>query len=105
MLVENLQEPSLVAHRMVFDSIKSADGVMGVVIDKRLLQHVRGARSRYEEATRARKAAKAEDDAKATAKRKIFGEIKQLEIKKAKLPKDAASAVSGIEDDINELRN
>ena len=51
------------------------------------------------------KASKAEDDAKSTAKRKIFGEIKQLEIKKAKLAKDAASAVSGIEDDINELRN
>ena len=40
MLVENLHEPSLVAQRMVFDSIKSAGGVMGVVIDKRLLQHV-----------------------------------------------------------------
>ena len=45
-----------------------------------------------------------EDDAKSAAKRKIVGVIKQLEIKKAKLAKDAASAVSGIEDEINELR-
>jgi len=49
MLVENLHEPSLVAQRMVFDSIKSAGGVMGVVIDKHLLQHVRGARSRAQQ--------------------------------------------------------
>ena len=77
---------------------------MEVVIDKRLLQHIRGAISRYEEAIRARKAAKAEGDARSTAKRKIVDEIKQLEIKKAKLAKDAASAVSGIEDEINELR-
>ena len=101
MLVENLHEPSLVAQRMVFDSIRSSGGVMGVVIDKRLLQHVRGARSRYEEATRARKAAKTENDAKSAAKRKIVGDIKQLEIKKAK---DATSALSGIADEINELR-
>jgi hypothetical protein len=49
MLVENLHEPSLVAQRMAFDSIESGHtyprvigvgGVMGVVIDKRLLQYV-----------------------------------------------------------------
>ena len=53
---------------------------------------------------RARKDAKAEDDAKPAAKRRIVGDIKQLEMKIAKLDKDAASAVSGIEDEINELR-
>ena len=47
MLVENLHEASLVAQRIVYNSINSAGGVLKVAIDKRMLQHhVHGARSR-----------------------------------------------------------
>lgn len=104
MLVENLHEASLVAQRMVFDSIKSAGGVLKVEIDKRLLQYVRGSRSRYEQAVKAQKAEKAEEMARSAAKRKVSSEIKVLEAKKAKLAKDAANAVLSIESEIKELK-
>jgi hypothetical protein len=104
MLVENLHEPSLIAQRMVFDSISNAGGVMEVAIDKRMLQYVRCARSRYDEAMKASKAAKVEDDAKTVTKRKISAEIKALEAKRTKLAKEAASAVVDIEHEIKELK-
>ena len=104
MLVENLHESSLVAQRTVFDSISYAGGVLGVSVDKRMMQYVRGARSRYDDTMKACKAAKAADDAKTASKRKIATEIKNLEAKKAKLAKDAASAVLGLDQEIKELR-
>jgi len=53
MLVENLHESSLVAQKTVFDSISYAGGVFGVSVDKRMMQYVRGARSRYDDAMKA----------------------------------------------------
>ena len=66
-----------------------------------MLQYVRGARSQYEEAS---KATKAKDDAKSALKRKISSEIKDLETKKAKLTKAATSAVLSLEHEIKVLK-
>ena len=104
MLVENLHESSLVAQRTVFDAISYAGGVLEVSVDKRMMQYVRGARSRYDDAMKASKAAQAADDAKTASKKKISAEIKNLQAKKAKLAKDAASAVLGLDQEIKELR-
>ena len=106
MLVENLHEASLVAQWILYDSISSAGGVLKVAIDKRMLQHVRGVRSRYEQAMEAHKAAQAEEETKCAAKRKIDAEIKDLEAKKYKLAKEAANAVlsTGIENEIKDLK-
>lgn len=78
---------------MVYDSINNAGGVMEVAIDKWMLQYVHGARSRYEEAITASKAA-----------RERATEIKDLEAKKAKLAGDATSAVLSLELEIKELK-
>lgn len=104
MLVENLHESSLVAQRTVFDSISYAGGVLGVSVDKQKVQNVRGDRSHYDDAIKASKGANATDDAKTASKRMISPEIKNLEAKKAKLAKDAASAVLGLDQEIKELR-
>jgi len=50
MLVDNLQEESLVAQRTVYDSLQASGGLIGVNIDKSLLQFVRGAHRGYQEA-------------------------------------------------------
>jgi hypothetical protein len=104
MLIENLHESSLVAQRMVYDSIKYAGGVMEVNIDKPMLQYVRGARSKYEQALQDFKAAQVADTAEAARKRKISTEIKHLQTKKANVAKEAASVVKSIENEIKELK-
>ena len=69
-----------------------------------MLQYIHGARSRYEEAIKASKATKAEDDAKSASKRKISAEIKDLIMNKTKLAKDVASAVLSLEHETKELK-
>lgn len=104
MIIENLHESSLVAQRMVYDSVKSAGGVMNVAIDKQMMQYVRGARSRYEQALQDVKSAQAADMADSARKRTIATEIKHLQMKKTKLTKEAASAAQSIDDEIKELK-
>ena len=82
MLVENLHESSLVAQRTVFDSISYAGGVLGVSVDKRMMQYVRGARSRYDDAMKASKAAKAADDAKTASRGRYLLKSKTLKTRK-----------------------
>ena len=53
---------------------------------------------------KASRAAKTKDDAVSASKRKISAEIKELEAKKSKLAKDAASAVLSLEHEIKELK-
>ena len=73
---------------------------MEVAIDKPMLQYVRGARSRYEQELQNVRAAQATDIAASAKKRKIMTEIKHLEMKKAKMAKEAATAVKSIENEI-----
>ena len=105
MLVENLHEDSLVGQRIVFDAIQNAgDDVMSVNIDKRLLQFVRSARARWEEALKAKKDGCNNEKNEAAAKKRVASAIKDLEAKKAKLVADAATAVSNVEQELNELK-
>jgi len=55
MLVENLHEDSLVGQSVVYDDILNAGGVMAVIINKRMLQYVRSARSRWEKALKVKR--------------------------------------------------
>jgi len=50
MLVENLQEESLIAQRHVYDAVTAAGGLLKVNIDRRMMQFHRGAYSRYKSA-------------------------------------------------------
>ena len=50
MLVENQHEESLIAQRIVYDSVKAIGGVHKVELDKKMRQYARGAYSRYQTA-------------------------------------------------------
>lgn len=105
MLVENLLEESLVGQRTVYDSIQKAGGVLSVNIDKRMLQFVRAARSRWEEALHKSRAAEDRGKSAAAEKRKAAQEIKTLETKKAKLVSEAAVAAAEVEQEIKQLKH
>ncbi len=49
LLVENLTERSLVAQRMVYDTIKCAGGTLSININKEMMQKCRSAHSAYQE--------------------------------------------------------
>ena len=78
MLVENLHEESLVAQRQVYDAVLAAGGVAAVEIDKSMLQHVRGAHSRYQECLRKKRISTDEEARKASDRKRAADQIKQL---------------------------
>jgi hypothetical protein len=104
MLVENLHEDSLVAQRIVYDSVQDAGGILSVNIDKSMLQFTRGARVRYQEALE-RKCQSASDlEKRAASKRKAAHEIKTLLAKKALIAESAAQDAVKLEMEIAELK-
>jgi len=104
MLVENLLEDSLVGHRIVYDSIQKAGGVLSVNIDKQMLQFARAARSRWEEASWNNKAVREREKSAVAEKRKIAQQVKVFETKKAKLVSEAAAAAAQLEKEIEQLK-
>jgi hypothetical protein len=103
MLVENLQEESLVAQRTVYDSVQASGGWKDVQIDKSLLQFVRGAHRRYQEALECKRKAASEENKKAATKRRATEEIKALMEKKKKFAASAAQESHKLDMQIAEL--
>jgi hypothetical protein len=104
MLVENLHEDSLVAQRIVYDSVKDAGGITSVNIDKSMLQFVRGARGRYQDALERKRQAASDLDKRAASKRKADHDIKTLLAKKAVLAESAAQDARKLDMEIAELK-
>uniref|UniRef100_A0A915HH19 HAT C-terminal dimerisation domain-containing protein n=1 Tax=Romanomermis culicivorax TaxID=13658 RepID=A0A915HH19_ROMCU len=77
-LVENLQEKSLIAQRVVFDAIKSSGSVLDVEVTKDMIKNVVSARGRYREALEERAKDDNEEVASATAKKRSAEEILPL---------------------------
>jgi hypothetical protein len=103
-LVENLHEDSLVAQRIVYDSVQDAGGVTSVNIDKSMLQFMRGARGRYQEALELKRQSTSDLDKRAAAKRKAAHDIKTLLAKKALLAESAAQDAMKLDMEIAELK-
>jgi len=104
MLVENLHEESLVAQRCVYDSVQALGGITSVKIEKSMMQFVRGAHGRYQEALERKRQSAADNDKRAAEKRKAAQQIKTLLTKKALLAESAAQDSKKIDMEIAELK-
>ena len=102
-LVENMHEESIIAQRVVYDTIQATGGVLSADINKSLLMSVRASRSRYEEALRKKREASAVETKKREEKKRAADQIKMLKAKKAKLTAAVAVDVKAIESHIAEL--
>lgn len=104
LLVENLQERSLVSQRIVYDAIKNAGGVSNVDVNKELIKSVKAASSRYKSALEERKQAELAADAALNKRKRIEFELKVLNDKKRKLELNKAIESQAIDNQIVELR-
>ena len=98
MLVGNLHAESLVAQHELYDGVLAAGGVTTVEVDKSMLQHVRGAHSRYQESLRTDDEVRRASDMKRAA-----DQIKLLKTKKAKIAETIALESQNIDRDIVDL--
>ena len=86
--VENLQEQSFVAQRMVCDHLRSVGGIGNVTLNKKLLVSAASARSRYHAYLDEQREKKATEVAK--LKRKAAADVlEELKKKKTRIQKDA----------------
>ena len=104
MLVENLHEDSLVAQRIVYDSVQDAGGILSVNIDKSMLQFMRGVRGRYQEDLERKRQSASDLEKRAASKRKAAHEIKTLLAKKTLLTESAAQDAMKLDMEIAELK-
>ena len=104
LLVENLQERSLVSQRIVYDAIKNAGGVSSVDINKELIKSVKAASSRYKSALEENKRAELAADAALIKRKRVEFELKVLNDKKRKLELNKTVETQAIDNQIEELR-
>ena len=100
-LVENLLNDSLVAQRVVYDSVSSAGGVAAVPIPKALIRAVRNASAKRKEAAQKKKD---NEDAAANHLKRVGEEIKHLEAKKARVEQAAKDETEALNDELKKLR-
>jgi len=79
LLVENLHEHSLVAQRKVYDAIRYFGSIQKVPITYEMLSYVRSARKHYEDYLENSRKSEKNEVRKHVEKRKLKGEIKELE--------------------------
>ena len=102
-LVENMHEESIIAQRVVYDTIQAVGGVLSVDSNTSLLMSVRASRSRYEEALRKKREASAIETKKREEKKRASDHIKLLKANKAKLTAAVALDLKAIDSNIAEL--
>jgi hypothetical protein len=104
LLVENLHEESVISQRQVYDAVKLAGGVVSVIVNKKMIQYVRGARGRYEDVLAQEKQTSSEAERKAVEKCKVSEQLKALKAKKARLQADTTEECSTLDSQIAELK-
>ena len=99
-LIENLQEKSLIARRVVYDAVNDVDGIENVSITKAMIQSVKNSRSLYEEDKKKNRLEKEQQDNEGTRKRKISQQVAELEKKKLKLMQESKKGKDDIDEQI-----
>ncbi|XP_041775449.1 uncharacterized protein LOC121595491 [Anopheles merus] len=102
-LIVNLIDESLVAQRIVYDAILNAGGVLGVDINKSLIQYARNAHGRYVESLEQKKKERAQKDDASARKKTTNQALKELELVKSKILADAQKEVALIEEKMSNL--
>lgn len=103
-LVANLEADSLIAQRIIFDSVIAAEGVEKIGITTAMIHSARNAHARYKEALEGRKQEENVRKLKADLKRKVVEQEKELKIKKQKLLEKAENEAAAIDRQLNLLK-
>jgi len=103
-LVENLQEESLIAQRRVFDFVNNAGGPLHVEISKPIILSMRSAYSRYKDASEDKWKQECEKRKAAEEKKHALSIVNKLQNKKRKIQQIAEKELSDIDSKISELK-
>lgn len=103
-LIENLQEDSLIAQRLIYDKLRNVD-IENFEISKSLIQSVKNARSRYEERLKKLKKDKELEDLDTNKKNMKKWQLKNLLDQKKALVETSRRDILSIDNEIEKLKN
>ncbi|GBM65113.1 hypothetical protein AVEN_262601-1 [Araneus ventricosus] len=103
-LVENMQEKSLVAFRCIYDAVKSQGGPLSVKITPEMFQHVKMSCSQYHMALEEKKMHDEKHEKANKERKRTLAQIQVLQQKRAWLANDIHLEEQKIEAEINELK-
>lgn len=105
LLIENLQEKSVVALRTVYDSVADVGGLLNVDVSKRMILSARNAHSYYQEELEKKKLLERESKMLETKQKRAAEEIKDIKAKKLKIQQDADKKIAELDGLMKELQN
>lgn len=103
-LWENMKDESLVARRIVYDSILAAGGTKDFEVTKQLVLSVRNSHSKFMEAKEFKQKEVKKRNAESKMKMETEMELKKLQFKRAKLLEEAEKESSKLDEEIAALR-
>nr|CAD7264555.1 unnamed protein product [Timema shepardi] len=103
-IVEHLREDSIVAQRIVYDSVMDAGGIDNFVVPRDLLLSMRSANMRWKQALENQRLKQTAEDKAKAEKRKAGLLAKELESKKQRLLLESQKAVAAIDEEIKGLK-
>lgn len=104
-LIENMQEKSVIALRTVYDAVSNSGGLFKVDISKNMILAARNAHSYYQEELKAKKRIEKESEELQSKKKRAAEEIKELKMKKMKIQQDAEKQIAELDGLIKDLNN
>lgn len=102
--MDNMHDESLVAYRLIYDTVTYKGGLECLELTKALLLSVRNSHSRYMEDIKQRKIADEKNLEAQGTKRKQELEARDLEMKRLKLLQNAQREAAALEEQIAMLR-
>lgn len=103
-IVENQKPKSLIAQRIIYDSINSVGGIENVTINKKMILAVRNAPSLYKEALAKEKKSRQKDEAEKESKKQVEKKLKELKVLKEKVFQNAMKETVHIDQQMEALK-
>lgn len=105
LLVENLQERSLISQRVVFDAVQEAGDVLAVDITDDMIKSVHNSHARYTDALEEQRKMVEKETEKAVSRKRTQDAIKELQAKRRKLDEDYKAAQTVLTLQLAEMKN
>lgn len=105
MLIENMQEKSVIALRTVYDAVSNAGGLFKVDVTKQMILAARNAHNYYHEELKAKKLIEQESEDLASKKKRAAEEIKELRAKKMKIQQETEKKIAELDGLIKDLNH
>lgn len=97
MLIENMQEKSVIALRCCYDAVSNSGGLFKIDVTKQMILAARNAHNYYHEELKAIRLVEKKSEELASKKKRAAEEIQELRVKKIKIQQEAEKQLTELD--------